>query len=313
MTPYYKPEIRESNMPFFTVIIPTYNRADLIVHSIESVINQTFNDFEIIVIDNKSTDDTVSRLQPYLKYDFFSLVVQERNYERARSRNKGFELARGKYVTLLDSDDILYPNCFADAVEYLNQNPDRKFFHCNYQIIDQTGRTLYKGSGKKPRNPFRELAMGNYISNIGLFMEQPVIKKIRVDETPVLIGMEDYDFILRVLYEVKSIGYIDKVNCGVLQHPGRTVMVQDLPIIEDRVRYFLKKNLSSELFEHDFRSFRNSFVSSNMLYLCGAAAVRGLTFKAIGYWFNSGAANVRDIFTIKYWRHFLVIIKNMFK
>ena len=230
-----------NQQPFFSIIIPTYNRAHLIAKTINSVLAQTFTDFEIIVVDNKSTDNTVEVLQPYVSNHGIHLIVQDKNYERARSRNKGFEEARGKFVTLLDSDDILYPGCLQDAHQFHLAKPEAKFFHCSYQVIDENDNVLTRGSLEPVPDPVKKLSSGNYISNIGVFIDREVAKKVKVDETPVLIGMEDYDFLLRVLYEAKTVGFIQKVNCGVLAHPQRTVLTQEMDTIRKRVDYFVKK------------------------------------------------------------------------
>ena len=92
--------------PLFSVIIPTFNRADFIGKTVESVLRQTFTDFEIIVIDDGSTDNTAEIIAPIiderLTYHF------KQHEERAAARNAGTKLARGEYVTFLDSDDLLY-------------------------------------------------------------------------------------------------------------------------------------------------------------------------------------------------------------
>lgn len=298
--------------PFFSVIIPTYNRAHLIVKTLKSVFAQSFTDYEIIVVDNKSNDNTVEVLQPYVASNQIRLQVQDQNYERARSRNKGFELARGKFVTLLDSDDILYPDCLADAHKFSLQHPGMKFFHCSYQIIDEQDNVVTKGSLTPVSNPIRELSNGNYISNIGVFISRDIVDRVKVDETPVLIGMEDYDFLLHVLHEAKAVGFIQKINCGVLIHPQRTVLTQEMDTIRKRVEYFVKKNLAGKLFASEFAPYKKSFVSSNHLYLCGAAAIRKLSGEAFRHWVRAGTSNIAQVFTVKYWRHFFVIIKYMF-
>jgi glycosyltransferase involved in cell wall biosynthesis len=301
-----------NTQPFFSVIIPTYNRAHLISKTINSVLGQSFKDFEIIVVDNKSTDNTVEILQPYIAAGQIRLFVQDRNYERARSRNKGFEEAKGKLVTLLDSDDIIYPTCLEDAHKYYLEHPGSKFFHCSFEMIDEKGKLMMKGSLIKEENPHRKLSNGNYISSIGVFLERETALKVRVDETPVLIGMEDYDFVLRLLHETGEVGFINKINCGVLFHPQRTVLTQEMDTIRKRVSYFVNKMLNSELFRTDFAPYKKNFVSSNHLYLCGAAAIRGLSKEAFGYWIRAAKDNTGEIFTGKYWRHFFVIIKYMF-
>ncbi len=299
--------------PFFSVIIPTYNRDQLIERTINSVLAQSYVNFEIIVVDNKSTDNTVELLQPYVDNGAIRLFVQDKNYERACSRNKGFREAKGEFVTLLDSDDILYPACLEDAFKFYEANPGIKFFHSCYEVIDERGNIMARGKLKEIQNPFAELSRGNYISNIGVFIHRDIVERVKVDETPILIGMEDYDFVLRVLYAVKKIGFIDKINCGILVHPQRTVLTQDMDTITNRVNFFVSKSLDSELFRYDFYRYRKTFASSNQLYLCGAAAIRGLTAKAFKHLVKSAISNPTDIFTFKYWRHFFVILKYMFR
>ncbi len=301
------------NTPFFSVIIPTYNRADLIVKSIESVLKQTFTDFEIIVVDNKSTDHTVEVLQPYVAANRIRLFVQEKNYERARSRNKGFEEAKGKMVTLLDSDDLIYPDCLADAHLYKLKYPEVNFFHCGNELINDKGEIVKKGDLTPKKNPFKELANGNYISNIGIFIDAAIAKETGVDEAPVLIGMEDYDFLLRLLKRTGRVDFIPKINCGILQHHQRTSLIQDMPVIEKRVNYFVHKTLKENLFTGNFAPYKKNFLSGNHLYICGAAAVRGFSRLAFKYWFKAAASNISSIFTIKHWKHFFVIFKYMVK
>ena len=74
-----------------------------------------------------------------------------------------------------------------------------------------------------------------------MFIERDVTSRVNVDETPVLIGMEDYDFVLHVLYDVKQIGFINKINCGVLAHPQRTVLTQEMDTITKRVNFFVSE------------------------------------------------------------------------
>jgi glycosyltransferase involved in cell wall biosynthesis len=300
------------NAPFFSIIIPTYNRAYLICKTIESVLSQTYSDYEIIVVDNKSTDNTIEILQPYIAANKILFFEQKKNYERARSRNKGFEEAKGKFVTLLDSDDIMYTSCLQDAYQYYLNNSGTRFFHCSYQVIDEMDKIVTKGSLEQVTNPFKKLANGNYISNIGVFIDREIVTRVKVDENPVLIGMEDYDFLLHILYEAKTVGFISKINCGVLLHPQRTVLTQDMEAIKKRVEYFVDKNLNGPLFKGEFALYKKNFVSSNHLYLCGAAAIRGLSRLAFRYFLKAGKSNIQEAFTVKYWRHFFVIIKYMF-
>ena len=93
----------------FTVIITTYNRRDLLPHAIQSVLGQTFTDFELLVIDNGSMDDTKFVVQA-IKDDRIKYVLNPKPTQSCDApRNLGIEIAQGKFISFLDDDDIWYP------------------------------------------------------------------------------------------------------------------------------------------------------------------------------------------------------------
>jgi len=97
--------------PFFSVVIPTYNREELIERVLNSVLKQTFTDFEIIIVDNCSTDKTVSIIQGIQKdHPIINLICNSENLERCISRNIGIHQSKGEYICFLDSDDFWLEN-----------------------------------------------------------------------------------------------------------------------------------------------------------------------------------------------------------
>ena len=96
------------NKPFFSIIIPTYNRANLISISIESVLKQTFTDFELIIVDDGSTDNTSEVVGNYTDNRIF--YYKKVNEERGAARNYGIKKSCGEYVNFLDSDDFFDAN-----------------------------------------------------------------------------------------------------------------------------------------------------------------------------------------------------------
>jgi len=111
----------EVNSPRVSVIIPTYNRAQMLVECLESVISQTFTDYEVIVIDDGSTDDTGELVKPYL--DRIEYIKHE-NKGNAAARNSGLDIARGELIAFLDSDDLWLPGKLEREVDYLDGHPD---------------------------------------------------------------------------------------------------------------------------------------------------------------------------------------------
>lgn len=95
-------------MPTVTVIIPTYNRVDLLGEALSSVFSQTYQDFEVIVVDDGSTDNTASTLLPLVKHGLIQYVYQNNQGELA-ARNRGIVEAKGQYIAFLDLDYLFEP------------------------------------------------------------------------------------------------------------------------------------------------------------------------------------------------------------
>jgi glycosyltransferase involved in cell wall biosynthesis len=119
-----------------SVIIPTYNRASLVVETLQSALDQTYRDFEIIVIDDGSTDDTRERLEPYR--DRISYFKQENKGVNA-ARNYGLSHASGEYIALLDSDDLWKPWLLDLFVGVLDRNPDVGFVYSDFSVLKPEG------------------------------------------------------------------------------------------------------------------------------------------------------------------------------
>lgn len=120
-----------------SVIIPTYNRADYIGETIESVLNQTYSPLEIIVIDDGSTDKTrevVANYLPRVRY------IWQENAERGAARNHGLRIASGKFIAFLDSDDVWLPNKIEEDLKIFNSNPEAGLVYSDIQIIGADGK-----------------------------------------------------------------------------------------------------------------------------------------------------------------------------
>ena len=120
--------INVSNI-LFSVIVPTYNRESFIVKTIQSVLSQTYLNFELIIVDDGSTDNTeqvVKKIQDKrIKY------YKKKNAERGAARNHGTNKEKGGYITFLDSDDLLYSKYLEEANSFIKKI-DLKIFFINY-------------------------------------------------------------------------------------------------------------------------------------------------------------------------------------
>ena len=113
----------ENSKPIVSVIIPTFNRANLLIPAIQSVLNQTLEDFELIVVDDASTDDTQQKItgidDPRVRY-----ILQEKNLGECGTRNTGLGAVQGQYIAFLDSDDEWLPNKLEKQLNVFQSAPD---------------------------------------------------------------------------------------------------------------------------------------------------------------------------------------------
>ena len=182
-----------------TVIIPTYNRAKKVCRAVSSVLEQTFTDFEIIVIDDASDDDTAERLKEFGKR--IHVIRHHENKGVSAARNSGIKMAKGKYIALLDSDDYWMPEKLRVQIAFFNEHPDAVICQAR-EIWIRKGRRV--NPAKKHMKPSGDI----FIPSLKLCLVSPsavIIKRSLLDE----VGMfdeefpvcEDYDLWLRIAYK----------------------------------------------------------------------------------------------------------------
>ncbi len=183
-------------MPKVSVVIPTYNRGRYIAATINTVLNQTFKDFEIIVVDDGSTDDTRKELE---QFGPKIQVITQLNSERAISRNNGVKNSTGAYIAFLDSDDFWSPDKLEKQVEVLDNLKDIILVYGqSYRINDKgeqikTARRQMQGfSGKV----FKNLLMRNFVVSATPMIKREDFGKTTGFQTK-YIPYEDWEFWLR--------------------------------------------------------------------------------------------------------------------
>lgn len=150
-------------MPLVSVVIPVYNQAPYIEQTIQSVIAQTYSNYELIIVDDASTDGTDKIIAEFADDPKVSIYRNEKNLECARTRNLGYSKARGIYCSNLDSDDTLEQEYLEKCVDGLERHPDAAFVYTRVNKMDSKG-------GKKPRLrdriPHRQNYYGSEFENI---------------------------------------------------------------------------------------------------------------------------------------------------
>lgn len=219
--------------PYFTVIIPTYNRAAFIRTAISSVLNQTFRDFEVIVVDDGSTDNTESEVAAI--QDNRLRYFRKDNGERSAARNYGVRQARGRYVNFLDSDDSFYPNHLQTAHDFLAKNPVEAF-HLQFDVRDLNGRLLKAPSHRGAIN--RKIVFGNYLGCSPVFARKEVILANPFNEDRALSSLEDWELWIRLCARF-TFHQVRKITSTVTRHDARSVVTGDQAKIEAKVSRFI--------------------------------------------------------------------------
>ena len=191
-----------------SVIIPAYNKAELTVQTVESVLRQTYPNIEIIVVDDGSTDSTRERLETFSERIRY---IYKEDGGACSARNRGLQAAQGEYVAFLDCDDLYAENKIELCVNFLRKNKDFGFVHTAAHFIDEKGNTVGEYSHAKSRRTgwvVARLVEGNYVCNSSPLIRQSCLDAVGgFDES--IFAPADWDLWLRLANRFQ-VGYIDQ-------------------------------------------------------------------------------------------------------
>ena len=189
-------------MPTVSVVVPTYNRGDVISRAIESVLQQTYQDYELIIVDDGSTDDTSEVVgnfdDPRIEY------MYQQNQGANAARNKGIRHAKGEYISFLDSDDTLHPEHLEKIVNKFKMNDGFNSLCTGYRIIQE--ESIIDVSSVKRTISISDVNTGNNIGGFSCISVKACIftKVGKLDED--LPACQDIDFYLRILQTEDMLG-----------------------------------------------------------------------------------------------------------
>ena len=209
-------------MARISVIITTFNRAQFVKKAINSVLNQTYQDVEIIVVDDGSTDNTKSIVNSYGEQVRY---IYQENKGAASARNAGIEKSKGEYITFLDSDDYYKKDNLLKKLSFLESNLQTRWLYSDWQYIDEKGEHLDKGSvrfdyfnKKLSGEIFEELFYKrNFIATDTVVVKRSVLEDVGFFD-PTIPSQEEYDLWLRVS-ATYPVHYINEVLVIVTIHP----------------------------------------------------------------------------------------------
>jgi len=186
-------------MILYSIVIPCFNAKNSIIETIESVLNQTYKNFEIIVINDGSTDETLELLtNTYNQEEKLKIWSIDNSGGPARPRNNGILKAKGEYICFLDSDDLFHSKKLEMINYSISKNKYDIYSHHCYQI-DEDGRLIKKiiGKGLNTSFTYKNLLMsGNRYVLSSLVFSKNVFSKVSFNESKAYSGVEDYKLLL---------------------------------------------------------------------------------------------------------------------
>jgi len=232
-----------------SIIVPTYNRAHLVTETIDSILAQTVKDFELIVVDNESTDNTEEVIKSYTdrRIRYFQ---HQNNGLVAVNRNYGISKANGEYIAFCDDDDLWMPEKLERQVKLLDLNKELGLVYSDSYIMDENGDlerdTLFSNSRPLRGNVFDKLFQSNCIPTLTVMIRREVLSKVGGFDPKYIIA-QDYDLWLRIA-EHYPIDFTEEPLAKYRIHGGSISRNWELAINEvfQLTEYWLEKKANLE-------------------------------------------------------------------
>lgn len=262
-----------------SVIIPAYNAKDFIHETIESTLNQTHSNFELLIINDGSKDGTDKLIDEYALRDSRIRVIHKTNSGVSDTRNRGIQEAKGDIVFFLDADDVWNTNNIEKKIKYITtKNTDAVFSAC--EMIDEksVSFTTYLGGSEDLCLEDMLLSKGNYTTApSGIAIKKSVLNAVGGFDVN-LSNNADQDFFIRILAAGYKIGYIPDALWKYRIHSGS--MSKNVRLLEKDILYVFNKAARNNL----FRSFLFKQKCFAKIYITLA-----------GSWWKNGNSKMRSI------------------
>eukprot|EP01080_Neovahlkampfia_damariscottae_P007012 gene7012-11177_t len=205
--------------PLISVVIPTYNSMKYLPKAISSVLKQTYKNFELIIVNDCSTDNTKEFLKKYSNHPKIKIINNKKNKKLPRSLNTGFKIAKGEYFTWVSSDNFCTKNFLSEMLKVLKEYKDSKFVYSDYYLVNEknkimkdyhSGAAVHDGifDGGGARYSFRKSLIEN--GGVAAFLYHKSVLPIIGKYDGELVGTEDWDYWIRISEVNPMMGYSPK-------------------------------------------------------------------------------------------------------
>jgi glycosyltransferase involved in cell wall biosynthesis len=256
----------------FSIVVPTYNRANIVGKTIESLQRQQYSNYEILIVDDGSTDNLEAAVRPYLNSQTFYL--KKNNAERAAARNYGAVHAKGQYVNFFDSDDLAFTNHLSEAAEMIRSLKNPEWFHLGYSFASPEGILLKTAALHTEDTLNAKMCKGNLLSCNGVFVRKDILLQNKFNEDRALSASEDYELWCRLSARY-PLYYSNVVTSQVIEHDMRSVLQMNseklLVRLELLVKYLREDKEVRKYFGNSFRKIEAEAYSYGALHLAQPA------------------------------------------
>jgi glycosyltransferase involved in cell wall biosynthesis len=213
-----------SETPKISVVMPNFNKSNFINHAIASVTNQSFSDFELLIVDDSSTDNSVDICVEYEQRDRRVRLTETKGHRGvAAARNLGVEIARGEAICFLDSDDVYATSKLEHQYNIFNSTGSHSVVYCDWWRIDENNKLLPPGKRRHPT--MSGMIFGDVLSlgfgvNVMYMVQKSDLIRVGLFDTTLPWG-EEYDLLLKLARIVPFV-YLDEALYGYRIHGGNT-------------------------------------------------------------------------------------------
>jgi glycosyltransferase involved in cell wall biosynthesis len=291
--------------PFISVIVPTYNRATLIAETIKSLQSQQYENYEIIVVDDGSTDNTEEVVNAIA--DKRTQYVRKQNGERAAARNYGAAMAKGAYVNFFDSDDIALPNHLSKAAELIDQHHTPEWFHLGFAWANSNKEIFKRVDNYSGETLNHIIHQGNPFGCNDVFVRKDIFQLHKFNEDRNLTASEDYELWLRLAARY-PLHYSNEITSLLIDHAERSVRNVKPDVLIKRLRslvhYIQKDEIANKYYGSKLKSIEMDCDSYISLHLSEVPKYKLLSAK---YLFIA----MGDSLSIFGNRRFFAIVRNL--
>lgn len=276
-------------MPRVSVIIPTYNHARYVGEAIESVLSQSYQDFEIVVVNDGSKDNTVEVIKPYAnRIRYF----EQENKGSAAARNFGISQARGELLAFLDSDDAWLPLKLERQIAELDHDLKLGFVSSGTYVIDEVGSVITEWrKSNKAKETLKSLKENNFIFNLTVLVKKKCFEDVGGFDAGLIVS-QDYDLWLRLALRYRF-KYIDELLAKYRLHTANVSKNVDAKF-RDYQKMFRKAEIWGDVgrtgkrirLAKMFYFGGKSFIYAGMSFHAAGCFIKSLlAFPFVGYYF----------------------------